>query len=408
MMHLTKESVDTLTDRFGCPLYLFREVEFLENAHRLEAAMLSRYEKYRIAYSFKTNYTPYICQTVRKIGAYAEVVSGMEYELAKRIGFPDREIIFNGPCKGEDGEKAFLNGCMIHVDSLDELERLCKLAQEHPLGAFQIGLRVNIDVGQGFVSRFGMDEEDLAKAFRMVSGSPNLKVAGLHCHISRCRGKEAWKQRTETLLALADRYFDEVPAFLDLGSGMFGSMAPDFAAQFDNVPSYEEYADVTAGIMADHYRGMDGPWLITEPGTTLVSRYVDCISRVQAIKTIRGHSFAVLDTGIHVLGETCTLKQLPIQVIPCGAPQQMFDAIDLTGYTCLEQDVLYRVFSGNLAVGDYVVFGNVGGYSNVLKPPFIRPNCAMVAYTDRDAFILMKRAETGDDLLRTYILEEKS
>ena len=155
--------------------------------------------------------------------------------------------------------------------------------------------------------------------------------------------------------------------------------------------------------MAEHYPGKDAPWLITEPGTTLVSRFVDCISRVQAIKTARGHSFAVLDTGIHMLGETCTLKQLPVRVVPCGNPQHQFDAVDLTGYTCLEQDVVYKDFSGKLAVGDYVVFGNVGGYSNVLKPPFILPNCAMIAHTESDEYVLVKRAETGEDLLQTYI-----
>ncbi len=403
-MRYTKESLDALTGRFGCPVYVFEETAFLNNARSLESAMRTHYEKYRIAYSFKTNYTPYICKTVRKIGAYAEVVSGMEYELAKRIGFPDEEIIFNGPCKGEAGEQAFLNGCMVHVDSLDELERLSQLARAHQERRFQIGLRVNIDVGQGFISRFGMDEDGLSQAFQMVSAVPNLKVSGLHCHISRCRSKAAWKQRMETMLTLADRYCDAAPSYIDLGSGMFGSMDPELAAQFDNVPSFEDYAAVTAALMAEHYPEKNGPWLITEPGTTLVSRYVDCVSRVQAIKTVRGHSFAVLDTGIHMLGETCTLKQLPVHVVPFGNPQERFAAIDLTGYTCLEQDVMYRDFSGKLAVGDYVVFGNVGGYSNVLKPPFILPNCAMVAHAENGEYVLMKRVETGDDLLRTYVL----
>ncbi len=403
MMHLTRERLDALTERFGCPLYLFEEAAFLENARRLEQAMQSYYGKYRIAYSFKTNYTPYICRSVQEIGAYAEVVSGMEYELAKRIGFSDGEILFNGPCKGEAGEAAFLSGSMLQVDSLDELARLCALAGEHPAQQFRIGLRVNIDVGQGFVSRFGLDEAGLAQAFRMVSPVPNLTVIGLHCHISRCRSQAAWRARMETMLALADRFFDGPPAYLNLGSGMFGSMEPALASQFDHVPDYEDYALATAALMTEHYRGQEGPWLITEPGTTLVSRYVDCISRVQAIKTVRGRHFAVLDTGIHVLGETCTLKQLPVRVVSGGRPQQRYDAIDLTGYTCLEQDVMFRAFSGQLAVGDYVIFGNVGGYSNVLKPPFIQPNCAMAAHTDRDDYVLMKRAETGEDLLRTYV-----
>ena len=59
-MRYTKESLDALTGRFGCPVYVFEETAFLNNARSLEGAMRTYYEKYRIAYSFKTNYAPYI------------------------------------------------------------------------------------------------------------------------------------------------------------------------------------------------------------------------------------------------------------------------------------------------------------------------------------------------------------
>ena len=88
-MKHTIDSVKELTGRYGSPLYVFDELGFLENAKKLESAMLALYPHYRIAYSFKTNYTPYICSTVKKHGAMAEVVSGFEYELAKRIGFAE-------------------------------------------------------------------------------------------------------------------------------------------------------------------------------------------------------------------------------------------------------------------------------------------------------------------------------
>lgn len=404
MMKLTKEILDDLTGRFGCPLYVFDEAGFIQNAKLLDEAMKARYPRYRIAYSYKTNYTPYICSAAKRLGAFAEVVSGMEYDLAKRIGYEDSQIIFNGPDKGAEGREAFLRGCMIHADSLDELRMLCETARSVPDRAFRVGLRINIDVGQGFVSRFGMEEKDAEEAVSLVARVPNLKIAGLHCHISRCRGKEAWRLRTVGMLSLADRLFEEPPDFIDLGSGMFGSMDPEFASQFNDVPSYEDYAEVTAGLMAEHYPGPNGPVLITEPGTTLVSRFVDCVSRVVAIKRVRGHDFAILNAGIHTLGETCMLKRLPLRVFPCGTDQREFKDLDLTGYTCLEQDVLFSAYSGKLAVGDTVVFGNVGGYSNVLKPPFIRPNCAMIALRPDGSCQLIKRAESYDDLLQTYVL----
>ena len=326
----------------------------------------------------------------------------MEYRIAREIGYEDEKIIFNGPGKGEDGVEAMRRGCLVNADSLDEVETLKRAALAAPEKSYRIGLRVNLDVGQGFVSRFGMDDNDLEKAFRMVRGT-NLRIAGLHCHISRARGLDAWRARTERMLTLSDRFFEDGPEYIDLGSGMFGSMAPEFAAQFSGVPTYEEYAQVTAGLVAAHFSGKKGPILFTEPGTTLINRYVDCIARVEAIKEISGRFFAVLNVGIHNLGETCTLKRLPVTVVPGGGEQRTYDQIDLTGYTCLEQDVLLSGWSGRLAKGDYVIFGNVGGYSNVLKPPFIRPNCAMAAERADGAVELIKSAETYDDLLHTYL-----
>ena len=403
-MNYTKETIEALAGTFGSPFYLFDEKGFTENYHRLEGAMRALYPEYRIAYSYKTNYAPYVCRIAKNLGALAEVVSGMEYQLAKQLGYSDDEILFNGPDKGAEGVQAFLNGCMINADSLDELALYCNAARVDPKRIFRIGLRVNLDVGQNFISRFGMDEEDLTKAFRMVEAVPNLKIAGLHCHISRCRDLTAWEQRTVKMLSLSDRFFSEAPEYLDLGSGMYGSMAPEFAAQFTNVPSYEEYAQVTAGLVAAHYNGTKKPILYTEPGTTLINRFVDLAAGVETIKQVRGRWIATLNCSIHHIGETGLLKRLPITVIPNDAQRQYYDSIDLTGYTCLEQDILYPGYSGELSKGDYIVFGNVGGYSNVLKPPFIRPSCAMIAETPDGGYVLIKRPETYDDLLNTYVV----
>lgn len=397
------EKIERFAAEYGSPLYVFNEKGFEENYLHLSATFRKMYENYNIAYSFKTNYTPYIASTVKRLGGFAEVVSGMEYFLAKKIGFSNQEIIFNGPNKGADGEKAFLSGCLINADSLDEVRRFCELASVNPAHNFQIGLRVNIDVGQNFISRFGIDVGDLSEAFRLVKTIENLKVVGLHCHISRCRGIDAWKRRIDVMLELADRFFDIPPKYIDLGSGMFGSMEPEFAAQFDNIPSYEEYAEVVAGLMDEHYKHSEKkPMLFTEPGTTLVNRFVDFIGRVDAIKTVRGKNIAILNCSEHNLGETCTLKELPMRVVPVGE-QKYFNDMDITGYTCLEQDVMRKNFTGNMAVGDYIVFGNVGGYSNVLKPPFIWPNCKMIADCRDGTTALIKNAETYDDIFHTYI-----
>lgn len=360
------------------PQYVFREKEFRENYSRFEKCFTNLYPNYRVAYSFKTNYTPYICRIVKELGGYAEVVSMMEYQLAKKLGYPDEKIIFNGPSKEE-----FPN-CILNVDNLDELRVVPNS---------KIGIRVNIDVGQPFVSRFGIT--DLDEAFRIAGD----RIVGLHCHISQARSLDAWRKRTEIMLSIADQYFSEGELeYIDLGSGMYGDMALELRDQFSNVPSYEQYAEVTAGLVGEHYRGEKAPILFTEPGTTLVNKYFDFVAKVICIKTIRGKTFVELNCSKHNLGEICELKNLPIKIIPCGKARTEVISADFVGYTCLEHDVVYRAFTGNLSVGDIIVFGNVGGYSLVDKPPFIRPNCAVVT----DGGIEIKRAETIEEIFDTY------
>jgi diaminopimelate decarboxylase len=92
-----------------------------------------------------------------------------------------------------------------------------------------------------------------------------------------------------------------------------------------------------------------------------------------------------------------------MKVISADGRSEYFENADLVGYTCLEQDVLYQRYTGFLGLGDYVQFGNVGGYSTVYKPPFIWPNCAMLVKQENGEYREIKRAESYDDLLGTYV-----
>lgn len=362
------------------PCYIFKENDFITNYIKFENTFKGIYPNYHVAYSFKTNYTPYVCSLVKRLGGYAEVVSLMEYKLARQIGFEDDKIIFNGPTK-----EAYPN-CILNVDSIDEIGKT---------GNQKIGLRVNIDVGQGFISRFGIDESELNRAFE-IAGS---RIVGLHCHISQARSLDAWQKRAEIMIHLSDKYFGpKGPEYIDLGSGMYGDMQKELKEQFNNVPTYDEYAKAVAGQFREHFTGDKKPSLFTEPGTTLINKYFEFRCSVESIKHIRGKTFIVLNGSKHNLGEICELKNLPIEIIHSGRKSEEVINADFVGYTCLEHDVMLRHFSGNIGLGDTVVFKNVGGYSVVSKPPFIRPNYP--AYTDTGK--LIKRQETFKEIFSTY------
>jgi diaminopimelate decarboxylase len=85
-------------------------------------------------------------------------------------------------------------------------------------------------------------------------------------------------------------------------------------------------------------------------------------------------------------------------------PESPGDSVDIVGYTCMEHDCLYRGYSGALALDDYIVFDNVGAYTTVMKPPFIRPSPAMIAYnSELQKFEIIKRQEELSDVFSTYV-----
>ena len=80
----------------------------------------------------------------------------------------------------------------------------------------------------------------------------------------------------------------------------------------------------------------------------------------------------------------------------------IYDKIDIMGFTCLEQDSLYKDFPESLQTGDVLELRNVGGYSIVYKPPFIQPQCPVVCVTKDNEIIEIKRKETFDDIFQTF------
>ncbi|MBS5986933.1 pyridoxal-dependent decarboxylase [Clostridium sp.] len=400
---MKKEIYKKLLDRKKTPFYVFDKEEFINNYHELENAMKKVYPKYALSYSYKTNYTPYICNLVKTLGGYAEVVSDMEYTLAKKIGYSNDRIVYNGPAKGECLEEHLLNNGIVNIDSVDEAKQIIHIANQHFEHQFKVGIRINLDVGADFISRFGLapESEDLKNIIDLLSDYKNISVVGLHCHISRNRGIEAWGKRAEIMLNAADKYIKGIPEYISLGSGMFANMADELKKQFNEVPTYEEYAKVTMKPFAEHYKDQM-PIVFTEPGTTVVARYINFVTKVLSIKNVRGRKMAVMDGSYLNLGEICTMKKLPVEKLNINDKNDC-ESIDIMGYTCLEQDLMYENYKGKLMAEDILVFGNVGGYSIVSKPQFIKPNCSMVSIEEDGTIIEIMREETFDDVFSKFV-----
>ena len=409
-MEITKELLEALSEKYGEAFYLLDSSKFVRNYHDLLTAFRDIYPNTFIAYSYKTNYTPKLCKLVDNLGGYAEIVSEMEYCLASRIGVEPRHIIFNGPYKSEKAvEQLLLAGGLVNIDSYYELDLIQRVARNNTDTPISVGIRCNFDIQAG-ISRFGFDveEDTLHNIFAMLRQYDNITIKGLHCHFPT-RTLESFINRTDKMLNLVKEYFASPPDFISLGGGFFGKMSPVLERQFNyKIPSYREYAGVIASRVSDFYRYMeDGrkPKLIIEPGSALVADTMQFVARVINIKAIREKKIATLSGSIHNINPTLNSKNLPITIY--GSTNQSgrhnLEDVDFGGYTCIESDYLYKGYSGSLAIGDHVVFDNVGSYSVVLKPPFILPNFPVIDYNvTTNTAEVVKRKEEMDDIFRTY------
>lgn len=395
-------SIKQLQSEYGEAFYLLDSVQFRKNFAELKAVFNDIYSNWNIAYSYKTNYTPKLCKIVNELGGYAEVVSEMELEIAKRVGCKMDRVIWNGPIKNVPiMEQFLLDGGTINIDCIEELEQIKEIHNRHADKLIHVGIRCNYDVNDGVVSRFGfdIDGEDFMEAVKFSTTTKNVKLINFQCHFAK-RQIAYWPARAKGMVDLIDR-LGIIPERIDIGGGLFGKMADSLKAQFScDIPDYEAYAKAAAQVFADYFKDKDvKPELLIEPGSAVVGDCMKFIGTVKTIKNVRGKWMA------HVLGSQKNISMTginpPIEVIAMGAEQKEYKDLDFLGFTCIEGDVLYHNYTGKLAHQDVIVISNCGSYSLVMKPPFILPNFPVLDISEGKTEVI-KRAENFDDLFHTF------
>lgn len=407
-MELNYGILEKLSEKYGDSYYLIDRNVFQKNYEELLAAFCEIYPNTRIAYSYKTNYIPKLCRDIKDMGGAAEIVSEMELWVAKKIGVPPTEIYYNGPYKKiQFVKELLLQGGHLNIDSEYEIEMVAKIACEYPDRVFKVGVRCNVDIGQEVPSRFGIDTASgaLERAIYRLNRIPNVCVDGLHCHIP-FRALDTYVQRMEFLFKVLNKFPGYAWGYISLGGGYMGKVDVQIARQMtSSPPTFAEYADVVAGGMRDYFSDMVcPPVLIIEPGSALVADAMKYVMRVVEIKKVRNKWIATLAGSSYQVNPSVKGMNRPISVYygEKNTDRAIYDDLDMAGYTCIEADYLYKNYNGRLAKGDFVVLGNIGSYSLVMKPPFILPDIPVVELNEDGRDDLVKRAQTEEDIFIYY------
>ncbi|MBF0154158.1 MAG: alanine racemase [Magnetococcales bacterium] len=402
--------VEYLLSRHGSPLFIASERRLRDNVRRVREAFERHYQPVIHGWSYKTNYTSAICSILHQEGSWAEVVSAFEYEKARFLGVPGQRIIFNGPNKPRAIlERAIAEGARLHVDHLDELELIEKIARGRG-EVVPVTLRLNLNTGYTDPwSRFGFNLESgqAHSAVTRIKHSAHLKLTGLHSHIGTfILETRAFAEQVR----LMGHFMKSIEAdgkividTVDIGGGLPSRNALQgiYLPPEQAVPAVEEYGSAVCAALEESLADRPGPrpTLIIESGRAVVDDAISLATTVVGTKRLAdGRAAAVLDAGINTM-LTALWYHHPVKL----TKPKVGDPVDtvLYGPLCMNIDVMrHSVHLPPLAVGDRLVFNPVGAYNNTQWLQFIEYRPAVVLVHLDGEHSVIREAESLADMCR--------
>ena len=378
-----------LAREFGTPAYVYAEDDMRERARTTVAAFAERRSSFEILYASKAFPCTAAMRLFAEEGLSCDVATGGELHLALRGGFAPERIHMHGNNKSEADLEAALEAGIGHmiVDSLDEIDRLERVAQGRPQ---RVLLRVTpgiepethraIRTGQED-SKFGLPMRDVERALEHCALA-GLEVRGLHAHI----GSQVFD--TDVYESLADvlQGIGEYP-LINLGGGFAIAYTRD-----DRPPPASEYAEAMLSHVPAEMK------VLCEPGRSLVGNAGVTLYTVGTVKEIPGvRTYVAVDGGM----ADNIRPMLYGAVYEADIVDRIGDATAcrIVGMHCESGDVL--VSEGSLEdprPGDVLAMPATGAYGHAMASNYNAvPRPPVVFCRDGDARVVVRR-ETVDDL----------
>ena len=413
--HLFIGGVDMveLARKEGTALYVFDEADL---RHRMEAyreAFRSRYEDSDIIYASKAFLNKEVVRIAEAEGLCLDVSGGGELACARSVDFPMERVFVHGNNKTpRELEEAISAGVgRIVLDSRIELARVNEIAGR--LGVVQdVYMRITPGVEADtheYIrtgcedSKFGftMREDFAFKCVKDVLAAPNVRLAGLHCHIGSQifalhSFAEAVQVMVEFIARVKEAYGYEVEE-LDMGGGL------GIAYKADDKPStIDEFAECTVNAVRENCGrlGVKLPRLAVEPGRSLVATPGLTLYTVGILKTLPGiRKYVAIDGGMSDNIRTALYHADYEPTIANKAGQPRTEIVTLCGKHCESGDaVVIDMPLQTPDLGDVIAVFGTGAYCYTMASNYNgQPRPGIVFVKDGQARVVTRR-ETYADL----------
>lgn len=405
-----------IAKEYGTPAYVLDENTIRKNCRAYVDSIKKYYDGNGIAiYASKALSCKYMYNLIAAEGMGADVVSGGEIYTALTAGFPADKLYFHGNNKSvEELEFALKNGIgRIVADNELELTRINEISERLGICANVI-IRITpgvdahthefIRTGQ-IDSKFGatLENGEADEITALASSLKNICLKGYHCHIgSQIFELAPFEHAAEIMMNfigdMKDKYGVEADE-LDLGGG-FGIKYVDSDTPID----YGEYMRAVSVVVkrVASKRGLKLPFIIVEPGRSIVAEAGLTLYTVGTIKNIPGiRKYVSIDGG---MGDNprYILYQSEYTVLSAENPQApQNDVITLAGKCCESGDLIgENMKTSEFKTDEIVAVLSTGAYNYSMASNYNRiPRPPVIMVSDGKAKAVVRR-ETYEDLVR--------
>jgi diaminopimelate decarboxylase len=410
VLHAEDVAIPDIVASVGAPFYVYSTATLTRHFQLFDDALAGM--DHLVCYAMKAASNQAILQTLAKLGAGMDVVSGGEYARARAAGVPGERIVFSGVGKTRDEMRLALTGGIrqFNVESEPEMAVLSAVATELGVKA-PITIRVNPDVdakthakiatGKS-ENKFGIPISRAREVYAQAAALPGIDVIGIDVHIgsqlTRLEPFELAYQKvaelTETLRADGHNI-----RRLDLGGGL----GIPYTRSNEAPPLPTDY-----GAMVKRVLGHLNCEIEIEPGRLIAGNAGILVSQVIYVKEGEDRKFLILDAAMNDLIRPA-MYDAHHDIEPVIEPQAGVEraTYDVVGPVCESGDTFAKGREmAQMTAGDLVAFRSAGAYGAVMSSEYnTRPLIPEVMVNGSEFAVIRSRPSFDEIINRDTIPE---
>lgn len=415
-----------LAKSFGTPLYVMDEQYIRDMCSVYRDTIQEEYDgNGLVLYASKA----FSCLAIYKIADSEHIgvdaVSAGELYTAFKAGFPAEKIYLHGNNKLPYELEFALDHKVgtIVVDAYSELDLIDQMCAERGM-VQNILLRINPGVEahtHRFIqtaktdSKFGFSVADgtAEKITQYALTKKHVHLAGYHCHIgSQIFEKQSFLLAVDKMMAfiaeIGKKYSFETEV-LNLGGG-YGIWYTDEDAKF----SCADYADYLKAIIRElkaksQGYGVRSPFLVVEPGRSIVGEAGVTLYTVGAIKEIPGiKKYVAVDGGMFDNPRYALYQAKYTAILANRAAEKPTEVVSVAGKCCESGDLVCADVSLPKAEsGDILAVLSTGAYNYSMASNYNRNFIPPVVLVKDGKAEYIVKPQTFEDLVRNDVIPDR-